>query len=104
MSIPNLEAYFARVDAHLAEIGPAEGRAFIEQLTEQWIKRYRDFQQRGHRRAPTRGSATAFDFINTLAGLDQRASNATRDACGEVRRWQEAYRKNREYRAAERAE
>lgn len=67
-----IEAYLARVDAELARRDP-EGRAeFLDRLTEQWIARYADFQARVGRGAPTPAGATAFDYVETIAGLDQR--------------------------------
>lgn len=74
--MPDLEAYFARVDAHLATLpGPSDRVRFIEHLTDQWMHRYAAFQQRVARGAPV-GGATAFDYVETIAGLDQRAARA----------------------------
>lgn len=73
--MPDLEGYFARVDAHLATLSAPARAQFLERLTEQWSDRYAAFQQRVARGAPV-GGATAFDYVETIAGLDQRAARA----------------------------
>lgn len=71
--MPDLKAFFARVDAHLATLDPEGRAAFLDRLTEQWIDRYADFQARVHRGAPTPAGTDAYDFLQTISGLDQRA-------------------------------
>jgi hypothetical protein len=72
--VPDITAYLARVDAQLATLDPEARDAFIDRLTEQWMARYAEFQRRVHRGAPTPAGTTSFDYIDTIAGLDQRAA------------------------------
>jgi hypothetical protein len=72
--VPDITAYLARVDAHAATLDPAARDAFIEGLTEQWMERYRAFQARVDRGARTPAGTTSFDYVETIAGLDQRAA------------------------------
>ncbi len=77
--MPDLSAYFARVDAHLDTLDDAGKARFLERLSDQWSERYADFQHRIARGAPTSG-VTSFDYIETIAGLDQRAGRRAREA------------------------
>jgi hypothetical protein len=99
MSATRIEDYLARVDRHLETLSGGGQREFLESLIDQWTERYRDWQARVDRGAPTPAGTTAFDYINTLAGLDQRQSTATAEACADLRKWQAAYRKSAGYRA-----
>lgn len=73
MSTTRIETYFERVDAHLATLAPADCADFLDRLIEQWTERYADFQRRVDGGGPVTGT-TAFDYVETLAGLDQRAA------------------------------
>lgn len=78
--MPDLEGFFARVDAHLAELPAHERSHFLHRLTCQWQDRYQNFQQRIAVGAPVSAGVTAFDYIATIAGLDQRAGRLPREA------------------------
>lgn len=99
MSATRIEDFFARVDARLAELSPAEAGDFLDRLIEQWDERYADFQRRVARGAPPRGTMDAFDYTATIAGLDQRRSTATAEARADLQKWHDAYRKSDAYRA-----
>lgn len=100
MSATTLEQFFCRVDAHRLELGlgSSEDTAFLETLRDQWIGRYENFQARVDRGQPS-GTLGAFDYLQTISGLDQRIANSTRDGLADLSRWQRAYRKSAGYRA-----
>lgn len=85
--MPDLEAYFARLDTHLAQLDPDNRAWFLEKLSAQWCDRYVEWQRRVAQGHPVTANAT--DFLNTIAELDRRAaSNPTAEACAELRAWQ----------------
>jgi hypothetical protein len=102
MSASTVETFFARIDARLAQLDPQGRSDFLANLTEQWLERYRDFQFRIDRGAPTRSSMTAWDYVETISGIEQRAAQTpTDEVMDDLRRWQEAHRSNRAFHARE---
>ena len=73
MPAPDLNAYFARVDAELTKMTAAEGRAFLERLSNQWEHRYGEFQRRVDMGKDPPSGVTAFDYVETIAWLDARS-------------------------------
>jgi hypothetical protein len=73
----DVEGYLARVDAHLATLNEPGRRVFIDSLVDQWTQRYERFMARVDRNQPTDPTVSAYDYIDTLAGLDVRAANVT---------------------------
>lgn len=99
MPTTRVEDYLARVDRQLATLSAGGQREFLENLIDQWTGRYQDWQARVDRGAPTPAGATSFDYIETLAALEQRQSTATAEGRAEMARWHAAYRKSDAYRA-----
>lgn len=66
--------YFAVLDAGLAERYPvlAARKKFLTGRRDHWIAQYEKFQGDVDAGRPTPVSVTAWDYINIIAGLDQR--------------------------------
>jgi hypothetical protein len=88
---PDLTAYFAKVDVMLADKTPAERQRMLVDEIKRWQHRYGEFCAKVDNGLPTSPGVTAFDFIDTIAGLDQRLT-PTAQACADVRAWQQRRR------------
>lgn len=71
MSAPNLPEYFRLVDARLAAVSAGTAREMLAAEIERWTDRYAEFQRQCARGTYT-GAATAWDFVETISGLDAR--------------------------------
>ena len=63
-------AYLTRVETHLATLPALEHIPFLDRQIKRWSDLYGAFSRMVDGSEDYTGSATAFDFLETLAGLD----------------------------------
>lgn len=71
---PDIVAYFEKVDARLATVSAPTAREMIVSEIRRWERRYAEFCSRVDNCLPVPAGVTAFDYVETIAGLDQRAA------------------------------
>lgn len=79
-SAPPVKRYFARVDEHLPTLSRDAQEAFLRLEQAKWEQRYADFRARINSGWDYRGEITAWDFVDTLNGLDKRIAECLRVA------------------------
>lgn len=67
----SVKRYFARVDAHIADMSEREAIAFLRVELDKWQARYSRFQQQVFTDKYT-GDATAWDYCETIATIGAR--------------------------------
>jgi hypothetical protein len=65
-----ITAYLTRVTQHLATVDHAEQLAFLDRQIKRWSDLYGAFSRMVDGSEDYTGSATAFDFLETISGLD----------------------------------
>lgn len=74
------ERYFARVDAHTADMDGAAQLAFLRAELEKWQARYQTFQKAVFAGQDLEGDVTAWDYAETIAVLATRIATLERSA------------------------
>lgn len=72
------ERYFARADAHMADMGPAAQLAFLRAELTKWETRYQNFQRAVFAGQNLEGDVTAWDYAETIAVLATRIATLER--------------------------